>query len=148
MARQLIDITDRQGAVQDMASLKLAERVHRQLRPHLPTDYVATLQRVFAGGGRMVVAVENAVVQGVAVWRSYENTVHGPFLYIDDLVTDDNSRSRGVGNALMEHCRNIARELGCNVMSLDSGTQRQQAHKFYFREQMLITSFHFAQQLK
>ena len=36
-----------------------------------------------------------------------------------------------------------ARERGCDYLALDSGTQRQQAHKFYFREGMTITSFHF-----
>jgi len=30
---------------------------------------------------------------------------------------------------------------------LDSGTQRTQAHKFYFREGMVVTSFHFAKKL-
>jgi hypothetical protein len=30
---------------------------------------------------------------------------------------------------------------------LDSGTQRQQAHRFYFREGMLATAFHFVKKL-
>ena len=34
-------------------------------------------------------------------------------------------------------------ERSCDTFSLDSGAQRQQAHKFYFREGMTITSFHF-----
>jgi hypothetical protein len=41
-----------------------------------------------------------------------------------------------------------ARELGCETFSLDSGTQRHEAHAFYFREGMRVTSFHFALPLK
>jgi hypothetical protein len=41
----------------------------------------------------------------------------------------------------------VARESGCANFNLDSGTQRQQAHKFYFREGLVVTSFHFAKPL-
>ena len=144
----VIDITDREGNLLEPEWLAKAESVHRQLRPHLPVDYVGTMQRVFAGGGRMAVAVEQQQVHGVAVWRCYENTVNGLFLYVDDLITDESLRSRGVGKQLLDHCRDIARHLGCNVFALDSGTQRTQAHKFYFRQQMHISAFHFIEELK
>jgi GNAT superfamily N-acetyltransferase len=64
-------------------------------------------------------------------------------MYVDDLVTDETKRSTGVGHALMEHLQAIARERGCTTYTLDSGTQRQQAHKFYFREGMVVQAFHF-----
>ena len=48
----------------------------------------------------------------------------------------------------MEHLRQLARAAACASLTLDSGTQRQQAHKFYFREGMVVTSFHFAQSLR
>ncbi len=38
----------------------------------------------------------------------------------------------------------VARERACDLFTLDSGTQRQQAHKFYFRERMTMTEFHFS----
>jgi hypothetical protein len=37
----------------------------------------------------------------------------------------------------------LAREAGCVSFSLDSGTQRQEAHAFYLRHRLRITSFHF-----
>jgi hypothetical protein len=42
----------------------------------------------------------------------------------------------------------LARERGCEMFSLDSGTHRQEAHAFYFREGMRVSSFHFALPLK
>ena len=128
--------------------LPLAERVHRQLRPALPADYAGKMARVFAGGGRLCVAVDGDAVVGVAVHRVSENTADGVRMYVDDLVTDESRRSTGVGHALMAHLQSIARDSGCDSFVLDSGTHRQQAHKFYFREGMVITSFNFKKALR
>src|SRR5438270_673625 len=64
--------------------------------------------------------------------------------YGDDHITDAALRSIGVGHALMDHMAALAKSRGCDLFTLDSGTQRQQAHRFYFREGMTITSFHFS----
>ena len=113
IAMQIIDVTDASGRVSFPAWLAKAEKVHRQLRPALPADYAGKLARGFAGGGRMCVAVEGDDVVGVAVHRIGENTADGVRMYVDDLVTDDTKRSRGVGHALMEHMQEIARKAGC-----------------------------------
>jgi len=68
-------------------------------------------------------------------------------MYCDDLVTDEARRSTGVGHALMEHMRALCAKRGADAFTLDSGVQRDQAHKFYYREGMTITSFHFTQVL-
>jgi GNAT superfamily N-acetyltransferase len=145
---ELVSVTDEKGAVIAPDWLARAERVHRQLRTALPTDYAAKMSRVFADGGRLCVATEGMVVRGVAVYRVFEDTFNGLQLYVDDLVTDEAERSRGVGHALLAHLERIARRVGCFVITLDSGTQRHQAHKFYFREGMVVSSFHFAKQLE
>jgi GNAT superfamily N-acetyltransferase len=144
----IVHVTDDAGRVVEPAWLKRAEGVHRQLRTDLPADYEGKMKRVFAGGARMCVATEAAAVRGVAVYRVYENTFEGLQLYIDDLVTDEKQRSRGVGRALMEHLQGLARAADCEACALDSGTQRVQAHKFYFREGMVVSSFHFRKPLK
>ncbi len=71
------------------------------------------------------------------------SSTQGRDLYCDDLVTDEAQRSGGVGHALIAYMEGLCRERECDTFSLDSGTWRQQAHKFYFREGMTITSFHF-----
>jgi hypothetical protein len=48
----------------------------------------------------------------------------------------------------MEHLQKLARAADCEACKLDSGTQRAQAHKFYFREGMVVTSFHFRKPLE
>lgn len=144
----IIEITDGQGAIAAPEWLKKAESTHRQLRTALPPEYEAKMKRVFGGGARMCVVVDGTDVAGVAVYRVYENTFVGTQLYVDDLVTDERRRSSGVGRALLGYLERKARAAGLENLSLDSGTQRQQAHKFYFREGMVITSFHFGKKLK
>jgi len=144
----IIEITDEQGAITAPDWLKKAEAVHRQLRTALPYDYPAKMKRVFADGARMCVATDGADVAGVAVYRMYENTWNGRQLYVDDLVTDEQRRSRGVGRALLGYLEQKARAAGFDSLALDSGVQRQQAHKFYFREGLVVTSFHFDKKLK
>ena len=145
---KIVHITDDAGRLVEQGWLKRAESVHRQLRTALPADYQGKMKRVFAGGARMCVATEGDAVRGVAVYRVNENTFEGLHLYVDDLVTDERQRSRGVGRALMEHLQNLARAASCEAATLDSGTQRAQAHKFYFREGMVVTSFNFRKPLK
>jgi GNAT superfamily N-acetyltransferase len=145
---RIVEITDDSGAVAEPDWLGKAEAVHRQLRTALPADYRGKMRRVFAGGARMCVAVDGADVTGVAVYRVHENTFQGRQLYVDDLVTDERRRSAGVGRALLGHLERKARAADLENLALDSGTQRQQAHKFYFREGMVVTSFHFGKRLK
>jgi len=142
----LIDVTTPDGRIAHADWLARSETVHRQLRDFRDA-YAVTMTRVFAGGGRMRVAVEGGAVAGVAVYRVYENTHAGLLMYVDDLVTDDTRRSTGIGAALLASLERSARELGCRLFSLDSGTQRRRAHAFYLRERMEITAFHFTKEL-
>ena len=140
---KVVAVTDAQGEIVAADLLAASESVHRELRQHLPADYIARMKEVFAGGAEMAVAVVDGRVAGVTVFRILEKTHSGRDLYCDDLVTSQRSRSTGVGHALIEYMEKLCRERRCDTFSLDSGTWRQQAHKFYFREGMTITSFHF-----
>jgi GNAT superfamily N-acetyltransferase len=141
-------VTDARGAIVASDLLVGAEGVHRQLRPHLPEDYVGRMKEVFAGGAEMAVAVREGKVAGITVFRVIEKTFTGRELYCDDLVTDDKQRSSGVGAALIAYMLRVCHERDCDVLTLDSGTQRQQAHKFYFREGLTVNAFHFTRKLK
>ncbi len=145
---RIVEVTDESGVIAAPDWLKKAEAVHRQLRTALPPEYEAKMKRVFAGGARMCVATDGADVAGMAVYRMYENTFYGKQLYVDDLITDEARRSSGVGRTLLGYLEQKARAAGFDSLTLDSGTQRQQAHKFYFREGMVVTSFHFRKPLK
>jgi GNAT superfamily N-acetyltransferase len=140
---EIIRITDEDRLLVEPDWLVLAESVHRQLRPQLSPDYIGKMQAVFASGGEMCIVIQDERVVGVAVFRCFQNTHAGHKFYVDDLVTDEASRSSGVGHALLVFLEKLARSRGCNSMELDSGTHRTRAHKFYFREGFVIQSFAF-----
>jgi GNAT superfamily N-acetyltransferase len=129
-------------------------RVMSSLRPHVSeAEFVPRVQAQQAQGYQLAYAqdygeVDSGEVVAAAGFRVTEILATGRTLYVDDLVTDEARRSQGYGKALLDWLQARAREQGCETFSLDSGTQRQEAHAFYFRERMRITSFHFAKKLK
>jgi GNAT superfamily N-acetyltransferase len=68
----------------------------------------------------------------------------GKHIYVDDLVTAGNQRSKGAGAKMIAWLTSHARQLGCNQLHLDSGVQRFAAHRFYLREGFNIASHHFS----
>ena len=138
----IVEVFTQNGQVIGAEWLARAESVHRQLRPHMPKDYAAKMAGVLKDA-HMALAVESDAVLGLAVYRWHENTFDDLKFYVDDLVVDEAHRSEGVGHALIAHLEKIARGLNASGLVLDSGTHRTQAHKFYFREGFVITSFNF-----
>jgi len=76
-----------------------------------------------------------------------QNLAWGRFLYVDDLVTTDEQRSKGNGARMLSWLREYAVKEGCSELHLDSGMQRLDAHRFYEREGMSKTGFHIAEKL-
>lgn len=122
--------------------------VMAQLRPHLERDeFITRAQRQMADGYRLAHLSVDGEVQAVAGYRIIENLAWGRFLYVDDLVTDEAARSQGYGKALLAWLAKHARQNGCAQLHLDSGMQRKDAHRFYLREGMENTGFHFITRL-
>jgi GNAT superfamily N-acetyltransferase len=119
-----------------------------QLRPHLvAAEFVSQVRRMQSDGYRLAFLEADGAVRAVAGYRTYEKLFSGKNLYVDDLVTDTTQRSRGHGAALLRWLGDEARRLGCVQLELDSGVQRFEAHRFYFRERLHISSYHFVVKL-
>ncbi|HEX5126081.1 MAG TPA: GNAT family N-acetyltransferase [Rhodocyclaceae bacterium] len=146
-AFRIIDICNDAGHIVEPSLLTKAESVHRQLRQRLPQNYVECMRRVFGFGARMAVATENDNVVGLVVWRCYEDTHDGIKFYVDDLVTDEAHRSRGVGRTLTTYMQDRAKQAGAINLVLDSGIQRHLSHKFYFREGFSIIAYNLKKSL-
>ena len=86
-------------------------------------------------GGRAICAA-GFVIETRLAW--------GKHMYIEDLVTDSERRSSGLGRVMMDWLKCHARENGCEQIHLDSGIQRFPAHRFYLREGFNIASHHFS----
>lgn len=114
------------------------------LRPHLePSEFIGRVKLQWQEGYRLVFLESDGAVASVAGFRILHSLWRRRFLYVDDLVTSEAARSRGHGHALFEWLVQHAREQSCDALHLDSGVQRFEAHRFYFRERMAIQAHHF-----
>jgi GNAT superfamily N-acetyltransferase len=122
--------------------------VMRELRPHIDeAEFLVRVREQEKEGYRLVSLYENEIPVAVAGFRINTNLVCGRFLYIDDLVTLPEHRSKGYGAALLNWLRDYAREHQCQQLELDSGLHRLDAHRFYEREKVVKAAYHFAQRL-
>jgi len=121
-----------------------------ELRPHLtPQELVSRVQRQQRLYGFCLAYLEAAgEVKAVAGFRVLENLAWGRFLYVDDLVTLPSARSQGYGDTFFDWLIEQARMESCDELHLDSGVQRFDAHRFYLRRRMSISSHHFAMTLR
>src|ERR1035441_8662107 len=120
-------------------------RVMAQLRPHLrEKDFVSVVRRQFGEGYRLAFIRRKKKVAAVAGFRVQHRLVFGQFCYLDDLVTDEQVRSSGLGAELLHWLCEFARSEGCKRLELDSGVQRFAAHRFYLRHRMFISCQHFS----
>lgn len=127
--------------------LERAEPLHRVLRPQMPPDYAAAMRAILGEGAEMALLVEDGAPRALAVFRAFHNTSSGYRFYVDDLVSDPARRSAGHGGALLRWCEALARSRGCTAFTLESGVQRDRAHRFYFREGLAVRSFGFGKTL-
>ena len=124
-----------------------------ELRPHVgsPEAMAERIDAQRAAGYRIVAAFDAGAAEAAAAagFRIGENLAWGRFLYVDDLVTRADARGRGHADAVMAWVTEEAERAGCDELHLDSGVgpDREDAHRFYFRHRLRITSYHFARAL-
>lgn len=119
--------------------------VMHELRTELTSaeEFVARVQQQQVEGFQLAFLEREGEVVTVAGFRVQHMLATGLTMYVDDLVTGDAFRSQGNGKVMLDWLIARARAQGCQTFSLDSGTHRSEAHAFYFRERMHVSSFHF-----
>jgi GNAT superfamily N-acetyltransferase len=122
--------------------------VMSELRPHIVREnFVQTIREMERQGYQLAYIKDEGLVVAVAGYRIFTNLLMGKNLYIDDLVTSSVSRSKGFGETMVKWLRDLAKNADCKFYRLDSGTQRGEAHRFYFRQGFTILAYHFAENL-
>ena len=127
------------------ADLERAAAVLLQLRPQYTLESILKqIEKQQAAGFHVAIVEQDGKTLCVAGFVITEKLAWGKHLYVDDLVTDSQSRSQGAGKAMIDWLKQFARDAGCRELHLDSGMQRKDAHRFYDREGFERSGFHFA----
>ncbi len=119
--------------------------VFSALRPHLKrSEFLPQVRRQQAQSYQVLALRNEGVVVSVAGFRYGEFLAWGKIIYIDDLSTLPEQRSRGFAGALLDWLIAHARSRGCQSVQLDSGHTRFAAHRLYLNKGFQIRSHHFS----
>lgn len=107
--------------------------VMKQLRTHL--DEQAYLNIVLDAqqndSYKLFALVDEDEIVAVTGFKTMITLYNGKFVWVCDLVTDSNHRSKGYGEKLLTFVEEWAKEQNLSLVSLSSGLQRKDAHRFY-----------------
>lgn len=119
--------------------------VMSQLREGFSTEeFVSQVVRQKKSGYILNYLYVDDQIMAVAGWRIRESLAMGRHIYVEDLVTREELRGKGLGDALLDYIVKRGTDEGCSIVLLDSGVQRFAAHRFYLRKRFEIRGYLFA----
>jgi GNAT superfamily N-acetyltransferase len=122
--------------------------VLQELRLHLEqVSFLSSIHDLKKDGYVLAYLEAEGKVVAVAGFAIRRNLALGRHLFVEDLVTATQHRSKGYGKALLDWLQEYAESKGCGVLNLVSGTQRTGAHQFYEREGMDKVAYHYTVKL-
>jgi len=112
---------------------KEAYPVMKQLRTHLDEEQFLQLvqEAKQKNDYKMAAWYDNEKLVAVTGFMPMITLYNGRFIWVCDLVTDSYGRSKGYGEALLDYVHKWSKENGYDIVSLSSGLQRVEAHRFY-----------------
>lgn len=143
-----IRAADRQDIPGILELLRQVGQVHHEIRPDifpagtLKYDTDRLMQRLADPTQPVFVAEQDGQIVGhcFCEHKEYEDagaSIRRKELYIDDLCIDENSRGKGVAQALYRHVCDYATAQGCNYITLSVWNGNGRATAFY--EKMGLT---------
>lgn len=122
--------------VQLLDQLSLEGESREDLSRPLNSAYRAALARISADDRQRQLVVEagrELIATAALVIIPNLSHVGKPYAIVEDVVVDAAWRSKGVGEALLRHMVDLARQAGCYKVCLTSNKARADAHRFYRR---------------
>lgn len=107
--------------------------VMKQLRTHLDeaTYLELVLEAKEKDSYKMCALIDGKELVAVIGFKPMITLYYGRFVWVCDLVTDTNKRSKGYGEKLLTYVHEWAKENNYESVALSSGLQRTDAHRFY-----------------
>ena len=107
--------------------------IMKKLRTHLDesTYLELVLEAQEVDRYKMLALIDDDKIVAVTGFKHMTTLYYGGFVWVCDLVTDTNIRSKGYGEKLLKYVHEWARENKYESIALSSGLQRTDAHRFY-----------------
>lgn len=131
-----VDVTIREALPAD---LPVVLSLLQELGPHeepLPLQRAHEIfARMAAANSRLWVAERDGEAVGTYTLLIMENLCHGgtPSAIIESVVVACAARGGRIGERMMRHAMEQAKEAGCYKLALSSNRRRLEAHRFYQR---------------
>jgi ribosomal protein S18 acetylase RimI-like enzyme len=119
--------------VQTRPDLERCYPVMKELRSHLSLEeFISIYFEAHSENGYEIIAIEDeGKVQAVMGYRFLTDYVRGRHLYIDDLVTTQNARSKGFGAELLKIAETIAADNEIQHLRLCAALENERGIQFY-----------------
>lgn len=123
--------------------------VIKELRPHLSyEEYLNIYEQSQKSDGYELVAIEeNHQILAVMGYRYLTDFVRGKHIYIDDLVSTEKARSKGLGAELLKFAEQIAVQNNCAGLRLCTGVENERGVSFYERNGWTKRAYAFTKKL-
>lgn len=142
-------MTKRIFTVTSKEDLDRCYEVVKELRPHLSHEEYLTIYKESqkADAYELIAVEENSQILAVMGYRFLTDFVRGKHVYIDDLVSTESVRSKGLGAELLKYAEQIAAENKCAGLRLCTGIENERAVNFYQREGWTKRAYAFTKKL-
>jgi ribosomal protein S18 acetylase RimI-like enzyme len=131
----------------DLKELETAWEVVSQLRTSLDYDTFENLIYDMRQSYVMIGIFERGELRSYAGVAIQTNLYHKRHLFVHELVTDVKYRSQGYGKTMLEYLYDYAKVGACENIVLSSGLQREEAHRFYEKNDFQKVSYVFLKAL-
>lgn len=133
----------------NLRELEMAYEVISQLRTSLSyNEFEDLIYDMRSMDYKMIGIMEQdrlVTYAGVAILT---NLYHKRHLFVFDLVTHKEYRSKGYGKMMLEYLFDYAKTGMCQNVVLSSGFAREDAHRFYEKNGFIKTSYQFLRTLE
>lgn len=116
--------------------LKLYTQLHENEIPDKTDDVLMLWNRIISDKDHhIIVAEEDGKIVSSCVCVIVPNLTHSqrPYALVENVVTDENYRSRGLATACLDYAKNIAQKENCYKIMLMTGSKKESTLNFYRR---------------
>lgn len=119
--------------LQSRDEIMAAFPIIKQLRTHLDeeTYFELVVEAKEKDRYHMFALMDEGEIVAVTGFKPMITLYYGRFVWVCDLVTDTNKRSKGYGEKLLNYVHGWAKANHYERVALSSGLQRTDAHRFY-----------------